>query len=289
LSGMNAIPKTLFVYKRAGLDTAEIRGRQIAAELGCDSVWILELTVEMAARYDVIVYVKRTSSQQMLEDIRSRGVKQVQDVLDNYSSIRLRLAAPFLDAFIGANLTHTVHLQTQYNVPSIEIPHHHCNFEEVRIPHRPAPPTLGFISTPDTWPLNRRLAERTGYPVISNVSRKGEQGFERLIDAYLACDIGFAYRMDSDKLRFNCANKLTNFMSFGIPSVLTPESGYLEFGRHGGTVLYAHTKDDFVDLLRWLGKDDALRRRMSDNCYEAARPFHIKRIAERYRTFLRAL
>ena len=127
------------------------------------------------------------------------------------------------------------------------------------------------------------------YPIVSNVSRKGERGFERLIDAYLAVDIGFAWRADADKMRFNCANKLTNFMSFGIPSVLTPESGYLEYGRHGETVLYAHDKRDFVDLLRWLAEDRDLRRRMGDACYEAARPFHIRCIAERYRRFLAEL
>jgi hypothetical protein len=224
-----------------------------------------------------------------MEAIRGRGVRQVMDPLDNYSRWSLRRAAAFLDAFIGANLTHAIHLQSTYGVPAVELPHHHCNFDELRVPERDGPPTLGFISTPDHWKQNHALAARLGYPIVSNVSRKGERGFERLIDAYLAVDVGFAYRMEPDKLRFNCANKLTNFMSFGIPSVLTPESGYLEFGRHGETVLYAHDRRDFVDLLRWLAEDRALRRRMSDNAYEAARPFHISRIAERYREFLRSL
>lgn len=42
-------------------------------------------------------------------------------------------------------------------------------------------------------------------------------------------------------------------------------------------------------MIHWLGEDLALRDRMSDACYEAARPFHIKPIAERYREFLRSL
>jgi hypothetical protein len=283
------IPGTLFVYKRAGLDTAEIRGRQIAAELGCDSMSLHELTPALAKRYKVIVYVKRIPGGSVLDEIKRSGVTQVMDVLDNYSGWTLRRGARYLDAFIGANLTQSVRLQLTYKILATEIPHHHCNFDELRIPHRSGPPVIGFISTPAHWQANRRLAEKTGYRVISNISRKGPGGFKQLIEAYMSTDIGFTYRMDSSKLRFNCANKLTNYMSFAIPSVLTPESGYLEYGRHGETVMYAHTPEDFVQAIRWLGEDRDLRARMGDACYEAAKPFHIKRIADRYREFLRGL
>jgi hypothetical protein len=283
------IPRTLFVYKRSGLDTAEIRGKQIAAELGCDSLALSEMTSSIASRYDAVVYVKRIPDGRVLRDVRKLGVKQVMDVLDNYSQWTLRRGARYLDAFIGANLTQTVRLQLAYKIPATEIPHHHCNFDDLRIPHRSGPPVIGFISTPGHWEVNRRLGEKTGYRIVSNVSRKGPDGFKNLIDSYMSTDIGFTYRMDSSKLRFNCANKLTNYMSFAIPSVLTPESGYLEYGKHGETVMYAHTRDDFVQAIRWLGEDPGLRSRMGDACYEAAKPFHIRRIADRYREFLMGL
>jgi hypothetical protein len=283
------IPHTLFVYKRAGIDTAEIRGRQIAKELGCDSVSLPELTAAVARRYDVVIYVKRIPESDVLSAVKHAGVKQVMDVLDNYSERTAKRASGFVDAFIAANLTQSIHLSLNYGVRTVEIPHHHCNFENTRIPKRTGRPVIGFISTPDHWRQNLRLARKTGYEVVSNISRKGAGGFDELIKTYLATDIGFTYRMDRDKLRFNCANKLTNFMSFGIPSVLTPETGYLEYGRHGETVLYAFTPDDFVNMIKWLGEDVALRTSMGDACYEAAAPFHITRIAQRYREFLRSL
>ncbi len=271
------------------MDTAEIRGHQIAAELGSDLVALSDLTPSLAARYDVVIYVKRIPSPRMLDQIKRHGVKQVMDVLDNYSERTAKRASESIDAFIAANLTQAIHLQLKYEVPAVEIPHHHCNFGNVRIPRRSGPPVIGFISTPDGLRRNRLLAKKTGYRFVSNVSRKGVGGFETLIETYLATDIGFAYRMDKNKLRFNCANKLTNFMSFGIPSVLTPESGYLEYGRHGETVMYVHTPEDLVLMIRWLGEDPALRVRMGDACLEAARPFHIRHIADRYREFLRWL
>jgi hypothetical protein len=286
---VETLPRTLFVIKRGGLDTAEIRGRQIASRLGAETVTLSSFNVETARLYDVIVYVKRLPDEATLEAVRKLGVRQVMDVLDNYSSWSLRNKSQYLDAFISANLTQGVHLTVRYGIRAVEIPHHHCNFDSLRIPERNGKPTLGFISTPDTRRTNEKLARKTGLPFVTNVSRKGENGFKRLIDDYMSIDIGFAYRMDSNKLRFNCANKLTNFMSFGIPSVLTPESGYLEYGRHGETVLFAHDKRDFVDLLRWLASDAAMRRRMGDACVEAAAPFHIDQIKLRYLEFLRSL
>lgn len=282
-------PRTLFVYKRAGLDTAEIRARQIAVPLGADTIWLRELTVDIAAKYDVVIYVKRAPAPKMLEAIRARGVKQVMDVLDNYSGWNLRAVTPFMDLLVGANQTHTVHLQHSYDIRSIEIPHHHCNFDEQRVPFRSNPVTLGFISTPGHWPENRKLVAPLGLPVVANVKRKGADAFNNLVETYLSIDVAFTWRMDMNKMRFNCANKLTNCMSFGIPSVLTPETGYLEYGLHGETAFYAYNKRDFTHLLQLVVSDDALRRRMGENCFEAARPFHINRIARRYSQMLESV
>lgn len=281
-------PKTLFVYKRGGIDTAEIRGKQIAERLGCDAVSMRHFDVSVACRYDVVIYVKRLPGANDLAQIRRSGVRQVLDVLDNYSAWALVGKAQFLDSFIAANLTQQVHLAARYGIPAVEIPHHHCNFDSIRIPFRTRP-KLGFISTAATRRINEQLARKTGLELVTNVSRKGEDGFRKLIDDYRSIDIGFAYRMDPSKLRFNCANKLTNFMSFGIPSVLTPESGYLEYARHGETALFAHDKRDFVDLLKWLAEDDTLRLRMGDAAFEAAKPFHIDNIKLRYREFVASL
>jgi hypothetical protein len=285
----DAFPSTLFVYRRGGLGSAEIRGKQIAAELKSDTLTLVELTPQIARRYDVVVYVKQIGSKTLLDQIRTAGVKQVMDVVDNYSNWKIRRGAPYLDAFIGGNLTHAIRLQEVYGTRSVDIPHHHCNFNNLRIPARAGAPVIGYISGPDWWKANQRLAKKTGYKVLNNLSQRGPDGFDNMIDAYMATDIGFTYRMHPMKLRFNPATKLTNFMSFGIPSVMSPESGYLQYGRHGETVLYAHTEKDFVSMIRWLGEDTQLRQRMSDACYEAAKPFHIERIADRYRDFLRVL
>ena len=277
--------RTAFVYKRAGIDTAEIRGRQIAGELGCELIPLSKLTPEVAAQHEALIYVKTPAEARLMEEIGRRGVRQFVDALDNFRWRMLRRVAPHVDAYIGANLTHALHLQRLTGRPAVELPHHHCNFGEARIAADRGP-TLGFIAGQKQWPMNRRLVSRLGFPVVSNVLRRGPAAFESLIDAYLSVDVGFAYRMESDKLRFNTANKLTNYMSFGIPSVMTPEGGYLEVARHGESCFFAHNREDFLLLLSHLAADRELRRRMGDTAYEAARPFHISRVAGLYREFL---
>lgn len=54
-------------------------------------------------------------------------------------------------------------------------------------------------------------------------------------------------------------------------------------------MLYAHSKAEYAMLLQHLAGDPALRRRIGDAAYEAARPFHITHVAQRYRDFLGSL
>ncbi len=273
-----------FVYKYATIPTSQIRGIQIADALGADTATLGEVTPELAGRYDTLVYVKEVPEPDTLDRIRDRGVRQVWDPLDRFDWRTMGRHAPYVDALLAANRTHAVELERHYDRPATVIPHQHCNFEEVTIPEGREPPILGFIGGRDHWPVSRHLVERLPYEVFSTVHTPGP-----VVEAYLRVDVGFAYRLDRHKLSYNAATKLVNFMSFGIPSVLNPETGYLEVSRHDEACLYAQSKQEFVLLLDRLASDPALRRRLGAAGVEAARPYHIRVVADRYRAFLESL
>lgn len=277
------MPRTLFAYKRRGMDTAEIRGIQIAEALDCDAIRIADLTPDIAAGYEAIVYVKFMPEPAMMAQICKRGVKQILDVLDEYRWRKLRRTAEFTDYYIGANFTHAVFLQTTFGRPAFELHHHHTNFEEQRIPPGRTPPTLGYIAGDAHWPMNRRLAAKLPYPLVTSVKRNGRIGLSEL---YMSVDIGFEFRKDRNKRSLNTANKVVNYMSYGIPSVLSQETGYLEAARHGEHCLYAQTPAEMLMLIRHLAENPELRSRMGEAGYEAARPFHIRNIAQKYRESL---
>jgi len=278
--------KTLFVYARRGMDTAEIRGIQIAEALGCDTVKLSELTADTAAKYDALIYVKFMPDSQLMEEIGRRKVIQIVDVLDEYRWRKLRRTRDHVDYYIGANITHALFLQTTFGKPAVELHHHHCNFDELRIPEGRMPPTIGYIAGDAHWPKNRRLVSGLTYPLVTSVKRDGRKGLPEL---YMSVDIGFEFRTDTRKRSLNTANKVVNYMSFGIPSVLNQETGYLEAALHGEHAFFAQTPQELLMYIEHLAGDTALRARMGAAGYEAARRFHIRNIANDYRAFLSSI
>ena len=148
------------------------------------------------------------------------------------------------------------------------------------------PPTLAFVGNPKHWRQNQRIVAGLAYPVLSNPRYATR---EELVELYLRADIGFAWRVEAAKRSFNSAVKLVNYRSFGIPAVLGQETGYLQVARHGEECLFAQTPRETRMLLDYLARDPDLRRRMGDAAFEAARPFHIREIVERYRSLLSGL
>src|SRR5687767_11380075 len=137
-----------FVIKTANPATSRIRGEQVSAALGSALLRLRELTVAQARAYRVLVYVKKLPPPKLMQQIKDAGVLQIVDPLDNYRWREVRRCVPFTDHFIAANQTHRLYLMREFGVPTIVIPHHHCNPDEVRIPPGREPPTIGFIGGP---------------------------------------------------------------------------------------------------------------------------------------------
>jgi glycosyltransferase involved in cell wall biosynthesis len=178
-------------------------------------------------------------------------------------------------------LTHQAFLAQHFSVPVLAIPHHHANFNQVRITVRPGPAlTLGYVGHKDHWPASRFIT-KLGYPVTTDFE------FRDLERTFLDIDIGIALRKDRAKTLFNSSLKLLNFMSFGIPCVVSPELSYLEVARHGAECLYAQDEEDGRTMLKYLAGNDELRRKISDQAFSRARDFHISKIAVHYTDYLK--
>lgn len=279
---MSRLPRTCFVIhapRRSGL----IRGVQIAAELGAETRRLGEFSPEEARGYQAVVWVKELPPVAQMEAVRRLGVRQAIDVVDNFEWSRLARRVEFADALIAANLTHRIALEERFGRPTVALPHHHCNPAEERIAPGRTPPTLGYIGRKDDWWVNWWVTRRLDLPLVRDFKHR------ELRARYLSIDIGFAFRSDRQKRSYNSAVKLVNYMSYGIPAVVTPESGYLEVARHGQECLFAQSRGEFSLLLSHLAADPGLRSLLGEAAYEAARPFHIRRVAERYRRFLEEL
>lgn len=273
-----------FVVRLKSIGSSQVRGVQIAQALDAALLTHKELAAGPVAGLKTIVYVKELPPLALVQRLSDAGVVQVLDALDNYGWRRIGRAAPFLTHFIAANHTHALELTRRFALPATRIPHHHCNFGDEHIPVGREPPTLGYIGGRDHWPESRRIIRRLPYPVLAH------HGPGRTLrEAYCAVDIGFAWRSGAQKFSYNSAVKLVNFMSFGIPSVLSAETGYVEISRHHEACLYAQSKGEFSMMIEHLATSPALRRQLGEAGRELARPYHIRSIVPQYRELLGSL
>jgi len=77
-----------------------------------------------------------------------------------------------------------------------------------------------------------------------------------------AADVGISWIPDDDWSRGKCGLKVLQYMAAGLPVVANPVGVHAEMVRHGETGFLARTPDEWVEAVRRLARDPALRQRM---------------------------
>lgn len=166
------------------------------------------------------------------------------------------------------------------------IPHHAVNFEKHRIDVKQNVETLGFIGIQNQF---------DAYDDVENLCKKYDINFvHKHPNTRIEChelmktiDIGAIFVENcgykSYVHQFKPNAKLTNFQSYGIPTV---SSGYKSFEEFGGDAwLLITSKNEFIEKLEMLICDHKLRMDISNRSYEWAKQFHINNIAKLYEQF----
>jgi glycosyltransferase involved in cell wall biosynthesis len=77
-----------------------------------------------------------------------------------------------------------------------------------------------------------------------------------------AADIGISWLPDDDWSRGKCGLKVLQYMAAGLPVVANPVGVQAQMVEHGESGFHATTPDEWVEAIRKLAGDRALRRRM---------------------------
>ena len=80
--------------------------------------------------------------------------------------------------------------------------------------------------------------------------------------AIAGADVGLSWLPNDDWSRGKCGLKVLQYLAAGLPVVANPVGVHLEMVRHGQTGYLADTPDQWVEAVRRLARDPALRRRM---------------------------
>ena len=290
--------KTLFLGL-AGRSSSEIRGRQIAAT-NDNFFYNDQDRIDSSAVHhcDSVVFV-RNFIPGLANQLRAMGKKVGFDLLDrpvadihqkyktNHSSPQIvwddycGLPCDFL--IVNNNLTRRLLLDQHRDLSVHVIPHHTCNFESVENKPVEKVRTVGYIGLEDQ--LSHQKEIRTHLQaldvelVVTNPKTRSE-----VLEEHKKIDVGLIYLERGgyyeNVLNFKPNTKLTNFQSFGIPTVACNYQSFLEFGNNA--FLRVETLDDVFIALNKIVENRELRKDLRDSGLENAKKLSISSISKLY-------
>lgn len=174
------------------------------------------------------------------------------------------------------------------------IPHHTVNYESDKIKINETVKAVGYVGLPDQishYNEIKTFLENRNIKFISEHPSTREQ----VSDVIKHLDLGIIFVDDFEKsslstkyiLNYKPNVKLSNFQSFGVPTVACEYASYVEFGGKDSW-LKSPTKNDFFQNLDFLINDSTqsknVRKELSHNSYQNAKSYHIDEIIGIYET-----
>jgi hypothetical protein len=302
----------------SGRSSGQIRGQQISHVLNADFIEKGSIS-ETKQIFDHVIMVRSPSPINVIKAMQSTGAKVGFDLLDVPAGNFLVRGEEFNDMssyihgdafdFYIVNNSHMKSLMHQISQkPCFVIPHHSVNFISERTCFGEKIERIGYlglIDQIDNAHEIRDMAKSLGIDLVcaDEVTPRGCVEFLDTLDAGIIFleeestedeTIEFLVggsprnvnknKRASHLKRFKPNTKLTNFQSFGIPTICTEYESFREFGGQN----YVSVKDlgDVQKALERLKNNIELRKKLSDSSYEHAKSFHIGEIAKKYREIL---
>jgi len=170
------------------------------------------------------------------------------------------------------------------------IPHHSCNFnrkyKEVLVPKR-----IGYVGVPE-YTINEKQIQNFCSKNNLSFINKNPQTHEELESVFDEIDIGIIFfEKESIKpgvyertLKYKPNTKLTNFQSFGIPTICLPYESYIQFGDK--QCMFVENFDELEQSVVTLTKDEKLFKELSKKSIKVAEKYHISNVVEYYNTII---
>ena len=256
-------------YHRSGRvqrGSAIIRGIQVAEYLGA------RYNPKEGYEDDVCIYIKPEAGTIFMK-------KSYVDLVDGYE----------LAKWSKENIPHPLIVTSQYDKdyligkfdlfqPIFVIPQHHCNYERVKR-ERKEVTTVGYIGVRKEFdPYVVEIIEKLSKAGFEFIRYHTFQDRQDVVDFYKKIDLQLIWR--PRKIRMKNVLKLTNAMSFGIPTVAYPENCFVELDDY---YLKANNIDELVANLVKLRDNPELYKEYSEKGVPKSEDYHIENIAELYK------
>lgn len=199
---------------------------------------------------------------------------------------------PECDFFIVNNDVCLEEVRNVTSRPAYVIPHHNTNFDRKRIPFRNESLRVGYAGLPEqvshATELSKMLGERGAEFVSAHPNSR-----EECDSLFMSIDIGIVFMDETAQTaragrgdlvaltkKYKPNTKLTNFQSYGIPTICVEYESYKQFGEEA--YVKVETFDDACEELKMMLKDNDYRQHVGDKGFVVGQKFHIDDIAFKY-------
>jgi hypothetical protein len=188
-----------------------------------------------------------------------------------------------VDFFIVNNSEYAKTLSTYINAYITAIPHQSVNFEQVIPKFRDNIKTIGYIGVPDQLTIKSSLqqfCDANNFTLITEHPNTRQECVALLskIDVGVIFIDGLGHK--EFVLNYKPNVKLTNFQSFGIPTIACSYKSFIEFGEDAW--IRADKEQLFMNELRELCNNNSSRYYIRESSILVGNKFYISEIVKNY-------
>jgi hypothetical protein len=245
----------------------KIRGEQIAKRIGA------KINPKEGFEKDICIYVKCVPPD-------NYPTKTYIDVVEESEGLKWVFSHPKVGV-IASSVSMYNYLKVKLKNKIVLIPQHHCNFERIKRT-RGEVKVAGIIGNPAAfqYPLKDIESKLRGIGVsLKPFIKKVFNNRQEVVDFYKQIDVQLIWRPGSDGVLRNPL-KITNALSFGIPTVAYPEEDFDE--EYYDLYVRTLTINEMIDRVERLKNSETYYTRLSKTGLEIAESYHIDNISKMY-------
>lgn len=273
--------------------SGEIRANQIAAFI--EGAEVLNITHHQIPKNRYVIFVRQFDLEycRRLHDLGFVVGRDIADVPAwDFRLERGKTLKDYIDYSCSFYIVNNTWYKNQIESLGVKnvfvIPHHSCNFENERSCTGERLKTAGYLGLPEQLSRSKEIesyCQSIGIEFISSDPKTRRD----LVEKISQIDLGIIF-LDETNLtpenleytkNFKPNTKLTNFQSYGIPTICVDYQSFKEFG--GVAYLPALKYEDVIGWIGRLARDPSMRKKISDDSIEASKLLSINSIVSLYR------
>jgi len=271
-----------------------IRGQQISEIIPHSDFVDIDFPVD--PKNEIVIHVRKYN-EDFSRHCKSNNLIVGYDIADNpvtdylYGRVKeddfSRYTNKLCDFYIVNNDIYKEKLSKVTDKKIYVIPHHNCNFSKTINELKERPVNLGYVGVPE-YTLNEKSLQDFCNKQNLTFTSYNPQNHHELDSTFKKIDLGIIFFEKNSinvgvyerTLKYKPNTKLTNFQSYGIPTICLPYESYKQFGEN--KCVFVEDFDDLKQRIIDLCNDFEEYSSLSKESIKVGEKYHISKIKDYY-------